>query len=213
MTSNLKRIIVIISVIFIVAFFLLIASTFFLKESSKEVLNQINHQREEQRQQQQAEDAEEEYLTKKENIKSFLEKFVVIYNSYTWGSFSNIESQYSSMSEEMKNKEKEKVERIKKEIENKPQEYFSTKASLIDSEFLLYNENRVEIIMNLNIKSFGGAIVQRETIILVDAGGNHYMGNFEDLMISSNNKKIKINCSIIDNKCVVDKIENINNNL
>lgn len=207
MTSSLKRIILIISAIFVVIFFLLIASTF-LKKSDKETLNQVDHQEE-----QRVEDAEEKEIIEKENIKSFLEKFVVIYNSYTWGNFSNIESQYNSMSEEMKNKEKKKVERIKKEIENKPQEYFSTKASLIDSEFLLYNENKVEIIINLNIKSFSGAIVQRETIILVDARGNHYMGNFEDLIINSNNKKIKINCDIIDNKCVVDKIENISDNL
>lgn len=204
MTSNLKRIILIISAIFVVIFFLLIASTF-LKKSDKETLNQVDHQEE-----QQVEDAEEEEIIEKENIKSLLEKFVVIYNSYTWGSFSNIESQYDSMSKKMKDEEEGKVEQIKKEIENKPQEYFSTRASLIDSEFLLYSENKVEIIINLNIKSFSGAIVQRETTILVDAEGNHYVGDLNDLIIDSNNKKIKVSCIRVGNECKVDKIENVN---
>ena len=210
MSSNLKKIIIIAAVIFSILLSFLTGIVFFLKKENKDIPSQNNEQEEQRsKNSEKTELTKKEELTEKEKTKIFAENFAMIYYSYTWGNFSNIESQYHSMAEEMKNKEKNRVERMKKEIEDQPRKYFSAKARLTDSTFLLYNGNRAEMIINLNIDNFAGAIIQRETIIWVDEKGDPYIGDVNNLITSSKNKKIKIDFIKINDEWKISGIENI----
>ena len=189
MSGNLKKIIIAVVVIISILLSFLVGIVFFLKEKNEGIPNQNNKQ-EEQRSKdpEKTELTGKEELTEKEKAKIFAENFAVFYHTYNWGDFSNIESLYDSMTDGMKNKEKNRVERMKKETEAQPRKYFSAKAKLIDSSFLLYNENRAEVIADINIDDFAGAIIQRETILWVDEKGDPYLGEIDDLVISSKNK-------------------------
>ena len=204
MSSIVKKILLIVSVVFVFLFLLLIVSPLFLKKNDKDITVQDNNSQEIQR----LANLEKEGEMEKEEIANSLENFVIFYNSYTWGSFSNIESQYNSMSEEMKSNEQQRVEQMKKNIENQSQQYVSARASLIDSEFLLYDENEVEMIVSINIENYDGAVVQGEIVMIwVDSEGNPYDKNSKSLVTSSNNKRIKICCTRVDGNCMVNKME------
>jgi len=205
MSSIVKKILLLVSVVFVFLFLLLIVSPLFLKKNDKEIIVQDNNSQEIK----QLANLKKEDLMEKEKIVNMLENFLIVYNSYTWGSFSNIESQYNSMSEEMKSNEQQRVEQMKKDIENQPQQYVSARASLIDSKFLLYDENGLEMIVNLNIESYAGAIVQRENMIIwVDSKGVPFDEDKKPFVISSNNKRIKISCIQVDGNWKINKMEN-----
>ena len=204
MSSNLKKIFLLIVAVLIILFLLLIVAPLFLKKDNQDVTVQDNNSQETKR----LANLEKEEEMEKEKIVNSLENFVIFYNSYTWGSFSNIESQYNSMSEEMKSNEQQRVEQMKKNIENQSQQYASARASLIDSKFLLYNENEVEMVINFNVESYSGAVVHTGRIsIWVDAEGVPFVEGSKSLVVSSNDKRIKISCIRADGKCKVNKIE------
>ena len=209
MTDNFKKIIIVSTVIFVTLFFLGTGIVFFPKEKDEDIPSQNNKQEEEQQQQQQLKNSIKTELTEKEKIKMLAENFVVIYYSYTWGEFSNIETQYDYMSEKMKNEEKNKVEQIKQETKNQPRKYFSARAKLISSAVLSYGENEAEIAVDLNVTNFAGAIIQREIMVWVDEKGDPYVRDVNNLITSSENKKIKINFIKDNDKLKVDKIEDI----
>jgi hypothetical protein len=211
MASNFKKIIIIIAVIFIILLFFGAGIGFFLKERDEDISDQNNKQEEQQRPEnsKKTELIKKEELTKEERLRIFSENFAVIYYSYTWGNFSNIETQYDYMSEKMKNEEKNRVEQMKQKIESQPRKYSSARAKLINSEVLLYGENEAEIIVNLNITNFAGAIIQKKTMTWVDEKGDPYIGDINNLIISSKNKKIKINFIKVNDKWKVDEIEDV----
>ena len=155
----------------------------------------------------QAEEPDKKYeLTEEEKVKIFAENFVTTYYSYTWGNFSNVESQYYYMTDEMKSREKEKVEKMKKEIESQPRKYFTARAKLLNSEFTSYEETIAGINISLKINNFAGAIVQRDTMVWVDENGDYYEGNTDDLIIDSIEKNIQINLIKIGEEWKVDWI-------
>ena len=144
-------------------------------------------------------------LTEEEKAKIFAENFTATYYSYTWGNFSNVESQYYYMTEEMKNREKEKVEKMKKEIESQPRRYFTARARLLNSEFASYEKTKASLNINLSIDNFAGAIVQRDTMVWVDENGDYYEGDIDDLIINSVEKNVEVNLVKIGEEWKVDK--------
>ncbi len=157
---------------------------------------------------QQAEEPDEKYeLTEKEKVKIFAENFVTTYYSYTWGNFSNVESQYYYMTKEMKSREENKMEQMKREIEGQPQRYFTARARLLDSEIISYEETRTSVNINLSVDNFAGAIVQRDTMTWVDKNGDYYEGNTDDLIIDTLNKNVQINLIKIGEEWKVGWIE------
>ena len=159
---------------------------------------------------------EKHKLTEEEKAKIFAENFVVTYYSYTWGNFSNVESQYYYMTEEMKSREKIKVEKMKREIEGQPQRYFTARARLLGSEITEFVRNeKISLNISLEIKEFNGAYVMDDDVIeikplttaLIDGNKKIYSGNIEDLIINASKKNIKINLIKIGNKWKVDMIE------
>ena len=210
MPSSFKKFIIVVIAIFVILLFLGAGLVFFLKERDENVSDQSNKQEEQQsKNSEKTELIKKEELTEKEKLKIFAENFVVIYCSYTWGNFSNIEMQYDYMSEKMGNKEKDKVEQLKQKTENQPREYFSARAKLIDSAFLSYDENRAEMTVDLNITNFAGAIIERKTMIWVNEKGDYYTGDVNDLIINLENKKIKINFIKVNDKWKVDEIKDV----
>lgn len=156
---------------------------------------------------QQVENPDKKYeLTEEEKLKIFAENFAATYYSYTWGNFSNVESQYYYMTEEMKNREKSKVEKMKKEIEDQPQKYFTARAKLLNSEFASYEEAKASVSINLNVDNFAGAIVQRDTMVWVDGNGDYYEGDIEDLIVDTVDKSVQINLIKISGEWKVDWI-------
>ena len=133
---------------------------------------------------------EKRELTEKERISA--ENFVTTYYSYTWGNFSNVELQYYYMTEEMKNREKVKVEKMKREIEGQPQRYFTARAELLNSEFVLFTNTEADLNIKLNVNNLSGAIVQRDTMVWVDKNGDYYEGNPDKLIVNSVEKNIEI---------------------
>ncbi len=210
MPSSFKKFIIIVIAIFVILLFLGAGLVFFLKERDENVSDQSNKQEEQQsKNSEKTELIKKEELTEKEKLKIFAENFVVIYYSYTWGNFSNIEMQYDYMSEKMKNEEKNKVEQLKQKTKNQPRKYFSARAKLIDAAFLSYDENRAEMTVDLNITNFAGAIIERKTMIWVNEKGDYYTGDVKDLIINLENKKIKINFIKVNDKWKVDEIKDV----
>ncbi|MCK5476001.1 MAG: hypothetical protein KAI71_05480 [Candidatus Pacebacteria bacterium] len=201
MSSKLKKIIIIIVAIIIVALFFLISVTFFLKEEKQDVISQNNQQEEKP--------SEDAIIgpTAEEKVKTFAENFTKTHYSYAWGSFSNIESQYYYMTDGMKDREENKVEKMKKGIENQPQKYFTVIAKLTSSDLILYNETKASFKIDLNISSFAVAMIERDTMIWVDENGDHYEGNINDLIVDTVDKNIKIDLVKIDDQWKVDRIE------
>lgn len=204
MTSGFKKIIIIISVIFVALLFLLVGIIFFPKERSKNIINQYNQQ--EKRQSNDSDNKPEE-LTEEERIRKIAETFASIYYSYFWSNFSNIESQYYCMTDEMKNREENRVIEMKKEIENQPQKYFTARAKLIDSNFIYYERERAAMNINLSIDNFAGAIARRDTMVWVDEKGDRYTGDIKDLIMNTADKNIEINLIKIGNKWKIDEIK------
>ena len=201
MSSKLKKIIIIIVAIIIVALFFLISVTFFLKEEKPDAISHNDQQQDEEL------DKEEKRPIEEEKAKVFSESFTKTYYSYTWGSFSNIESQYYYMTDEMKDREENKAEKIKKGIENQPQRYFTVIAKLTSSDLISYNETKASFKIDLNIDSFAGAMVQRDTMIWVDENGDHYKGDINDLIVNTVDKSIEIYLVKIDDQWKVNRIE------
>lgn len=165
---------------------------------------------------QQVENPDKKYeLTEKEKVKIFAENFTATYYSYTWGNFSNVESQYYYMTEEMKNREENKVRRIKREVEEQPRKYFTVRAEVDKSEFIEFVENiKVSMNISLKIKEINGAFVidtevpeiKPHTTALVDGNKNVYEGDIEDLIIDTVDKSVQINLIKIGGEWKVDWI-------
>jgi len=201
--NNFKKMATIYTAIFLAVIFL-IGLIFFRKDDGdiKENNPEINKQ-------QIVEDVENKKITEEQKTKSFAENFTTTYHSYTWGNFSNIESQYYYMTDEMKNREINKMEKIKKDLENQSQKYFTVRARLADSNFVSYKEAEAVLEINLNINNYAGAIVQRDTMVWVDEEGNYYEGDLNNLIINTSEKKVKIELVKIDSEWKIDKIKEI----
>ena len=164
--------------------FMLVGLLFFRKGDDKTLSPNpvpVNNQPDEKRE-----------LTEEEKVKIFAENFTATYYSYTWGNFSNVELQYYYMTEEMKNREKVKVEKMKREIEGQPQRYFTARAELLNSEFVLFTNTEADLNIKLNVNNLSGAIVQRDTMVWVDKNGDYYEGNPDKLIVNSVEKNIEI---------------------
>ncbi|MCK5123219.1 MAG: hypothetical protein KAQ87_03675 [Candidatus Pacebacteria bacterium] len=201
--SNLTKKTTIYAAVFLVVIFL-IGMVFFRKDDNNIKENNLKID-----EQQLIEDARNKEIAEKEKTKLFAENFTVTYYSYTWGNFSNIESQYYYMTAEMENKKKNKVWQIKENIKNQPQKYFTARAKLIDSNFISYEETKATLEINLNVDNYAGAIAQRDTMVWVDERGNYYEGNLSNLVISAIEKKIKIKLVKIGDEWKVGEIEEI----
>ncbi|MEA2097811.1 MAG: hypothetical protein U9P70_01920 [Patescibacteria group bacterium] len=196
-------------VAFVVMLVLLAGFVFFKKDEKAQELSESEIKRQqliEDVKRQKEHDERDMELTIEKKIINFAENFTTMYYSYTWGSFSNIESQYYYMTNEMKNREEDKVEKMRKEIENQPQRYFSTRAKLIDSTHISYNEEKASLEINLSINKFAGAIVERDTLVWVDENGNYYEEDETNLITDTINKSIEIDLVKIDDEWKVDQI-------
>jgi len=201
--SNFIKKATIYTAIFFVVIFL-IGMVFFRKDD-----NDIKENNIELDNQQLINDTKNEEITEEEKAKSFAENFTTIYYSYTWGNFSNIESQYYYMTDEMKKKEEGKVEKMREETKNQPQKYFTARAKLVDSDFIIYEKIKAILNINLNIDNYAGAIVQRDTMVWVDENGDYYGGDLNDLVINTIEKKIDINLVKINDEWKVDEIAEV----
>ena len=196
-------------VAFITLLILLAGFVFFRKDENEPELSQSELER-----QQLIESVKEQRKNKelpkedkeKNKIKAMAGNFASIYYSYSWGNFSNIKSQYGYMTDEMKNREKNKVEQMKKEIENQPQKYFTARAKLTDSTFISYSETKASLKINLSIDNFAGAIVQRDTMVWVDERGDYYEGDAKNLIVNTVDKNVEIILIKIDDEWKVDEI-------
>ncbi len=204
MTSGFKKIIIIGSVIFVVLFSLIASFVFFPKERNRNILNQDNQQEEYRPSDS---DNKPEELTEEERVKTIAETFAGIYYSYALGNFSNIESQYYYMTDEMKNREENRVTEMKKEMENQSQKYFTVRARLIDSGFIYCEKERAAMNINLSVDNFAGAIVQRDTMVWVDEKGDRYTGDIKDLIINTGIKKIKMELIKSNKEWKINNIE------
>jgi len=198
--NSMKKATIYATIFFAVIF--LIGMVFFKKDD-----NDIKENNSELNNQQLINDTNNKEITEEEKLKSFAENFTVTYHSYTWGNFSNIESQYYYMTDEMGEEEKDKVEKMKEEIRNQPQKYFTARAKLMDSDFISYEEAKAILEINLNVDNYAGAIVQRDTMVWVDEKGDYYEGNLSDLIINAVEKKIKIELVKISNEWKINEIE------
>ena len=160
-----------------------------------------------------------EEIGERKELKTVAEKFAVSYYSYTWGDFSNIESQYYLMTSEMVEREKNRVEKMKKEIEGKPKKYFTVQARVVDYDFFEYEEGKkASLIVNLLIKEIDGAYVQDievpetklRTSGIVDGRGRLYSGSIEDLVSRTRNESVKVVFvkDMDDNKWRVSDLKN-----
>ena len=199
--NNLTKKIIVYATIFLVIIFL-IGMVFFRKDD-----NDVEKNNPEINKQQLVEDIKKEEITEEEKVRMFAENFATTYYSYTWGNFSNIESQYYYMTDEMKEREESKAERIKEEIKNQSQKYFTARAELIDSNFIIYEETKATLEINLNVNNYAGAIVQRDTMIWVNENGDYYEGDLNDLIVDTRDKKIEIKLLKIGDEWKVDEVE------
>ena len=201
-------------VAFIMLLTLLAGFVFFRKDKneSESPVKQLPNQQEEQKEEKNKE------LTEEDRLKTFAETFAGIFYSYTWGNFSNVESQYGYMTDEMKNRERNKVEQMKKGIEDQPRKYFMVRAEVINSEMIDYQENKKAVLnIKLKVKEIDGAFVidtevpeiRPNTSALVDGNKNVYTGDIKDLVVKTTDKNIKINLIKIDDKWKVDEIGEI----
>jgi len=157
---------------------------------------------------QQVEKPDEKHkLTEEEKAKIFAENFVTAYYSYAWGNFSNVESQYYYMTEEMKSREEIKVEQMRREIKDQPRKYFTARARLSDSKVISYEKTRASINIDLSIDNFAGATIQRDTIVWVDENGDYYERDPDDLIIDTLSKNVQINLIKIGDEWKVGRIE------
>ena len=196
--------------IFIILFIFLIGFIFFPKEKNEVELSQSEIERQqliESVKEQEKLNEEKKNLTEKEQVKMFAENFTKIYYSYVWGIFSNIESQYYYMTDEIKDREKNKVEKMKEAIKNQPQKYFTVRAKLTSSTFTFYDETKASFEIDLDIDNFAGAMVQRDTLVWVNKNGNYYEGDETKLITSTTAKNIEIDLIKIDDQWKVDRIE------
>ena len=204
MTSNSKKITFVIAVVFVIALIFLIGVVFFGKDNKDaEITDNQNNQQEEQNG---SNVDPKNVITEEQKTKTFAENFATTYYSYTWGNFSNIESQYYYMTYVMKDREINKIKQIKSATENQPQKYFTARAKVIDSNFIFYEETKATLEINLDIKNYAGSMVERDTIVWVDERGNYYEGNLNNLIISATEKKIKIELLKFDDEWKVDEI-------
>ena len=200
--NPIKKAIIYTAIFFVVIF--LIGMVFFRKDD-----NNIKENNLKLNDQQLIEKVRDEEITEEEKAKSFAENFAATYYSYAWGNFSNIESQYYYMTDEMKREEESRVGKMREEIKNQPQKYFTARATLVDSDFIVYEKIKAILNINLNIDNYAGAIVQRDTMIWVDEKGDYYEGDLSDLIINAIEKKIKIELVKIGDEWKVNEIKEI----
>jgi len=134
------------TIIVIFFLFLLLALYYFI--TSEKTLEIKNNRQDFQEQDASALRSE---IFKKNEARLAAENFAVAYYSYTWGDFSNIESQYSAMTEEMKNAEQKRVEEMKEKTETQPLKRITEMASLAENKFVLYEEEKAISEIKLNI--------------------------------------------------------------
>lgn len=204
MKSGVKKIIIVLVVIFASALFLWAGVAFFAKDNS--IPKTADDQQDGQQPGGLDEDSE---ITEEAKAKSFAESFVVTYYSYTWGNFSNIESQYYYMADRMKKEEEIKVEKIKEGTKNQPQKYFTARAELLDSNFVSYEETEAILEIDLIINNYAGAMAQKETLVWVDEKGDYYEGDLNDILVSAVEKKVRVEIIKISEDWKINKIEEI----
>ena len=192
-------------VAFITLLILLAGFVFFRKDENDVELSQSEIERQQLIESVKEQEKDKEFI-EKNRVKIFAENFTTIYYSYTWENFSNIESQYYYMTDKMKNGEKDKVEEMKKGIENQPQKYFTVRAKLIDSTFTSYGETKASLKINLSVDNFAGSIVQRDTMVWVDERGDYYGEDTKDLIVNIVNKNIEIILIKVGGEWKVDEI-------
>ena len=191
-----------IAIFFVILF--LIGMIFFRKDDDNVEENNLKLDN-----QQLVEDVKDEEITEKERVRVFAENFTTTYHSYTWGNFSNIESQYYYMTDDMRKREENKIEKMKSKIKNQARKYFTVRAKLIDSEFLYYEKTKASLKIYLSIDGYAGAIVERDTMVWVDEKGDYYGGDSSDLIISAVEKNIEINLVKIGDEWKIDEIEEV----
>ena len=203
-------------VAFIILLIWLAGFVFFRKDEYKP--EPKNNQQIEQQPVEDIKNTEEKEITEAERVETIAETFASIYYSYSWGNFSNVESQYGYMTNEMESREKNKVEQMKSEIENQPRKYFMVRAEVINSELIDYKENKKAIFnIKLKVKDIDGAFVtdaevpeiRPNTSALIDSNKNVYTGDIEYLVVKTTDKNIEIILIKIGEEWKVDKVGEI----
>lgn len=176
--SNLKQI----ALLLILAIFL-IGFTFFQKDKSEEFITESNEK-------------EQLAILEQKKAENMLSNFTVTYNSYSAGDFSNIESLYPLMTEQMAQTEKTKIERFRAKIAEQPKQYQTVTAEFRGLSTQEFEDEK--IIANIIIfkQTFSGAYIQnsdkKEHFILVDQNGQPYSGDMNMLLLSKDLKIFQI---------------------
>jgi len=145
-------------------------------------------------------------LTEEDRIKTIAETFTSIYYTYSWGNFFNIESLYDYMTDEMASREKDKVEKMKEEIENQPLIYFGVSSFPQNINIIYLDQNRAKIEIEIEQYKVEGASIYIEGILTrVDKFGNKLLVYPNNKRIA--NKKIIMELKKGNNKWKVDKID------
>jgi len=156
-------------------------------------------------------------VTEKERVKTIAETFVSGYYSYRQGDFSNIESRYYSMTDEMRKREEEKVNKMKEKIVGKPKEYKSVRTTVISSNFIEYDNVKAILKMEIKVDKINGAWVTSDevpeiypyTSALIDSNKKVHVGDIDDLITETINKTVQVALVKVDNKWKVDSIKTV----
>ena len=147
-------------------------------------------------------------VSQKDKIYNMAANFATAYYSYSWGSFSNAESQYYLMTEPLKIKEEIRISKLKQQSQSQPHRYFTVRATVTGFSFSSFENEKAKVNMILNIDNIAGEAVQRETMIWVDSEGKQIGDKkWEDLVISSDKKNITLDVIKLDKDWQISNIE------
>ncbi len=147
-------------------------------------------------------------IAENEKLRRDGEIFAMMYNSFSWGDFSNIESLYPRMTVEMQISEKGKIEESKKKLEDQPKQYLTWRANLLGSKFISSDKEKATLAVYSEIDKFAGAIVQKDTFVWVDKDGKEYKGDEKDLIVFRENKETLIDFVKIGNEWKMTSLKN-----
>ncbi len=147
-------------------------------------------------------------LTEEDKLKRLAENFVSIYYSYSWGNFSNIESQYSYMSYEMEKKERIKVEQFKKETENQLLTYFGVSSIPQETSIYYIDQSRAEVKIEFEQYEIEGVSIYVDGVLTgVDKLGN--ASSFYPVYRKIYNKNVLIELLRENDEWKVNKLDNL----
>jgi hypothetical protein len=130
-----------------------------------------------------------------------INEFVVAYNSYVYGDFSNIENLYPSMTDKMSQSEETKIKSLKSSVTQG--QNITVESKLKDSQIESYDPNsgKMTLIATIEKSTYGGAYIHNQDYdssgsgdenILIDRNGKEYGGPIDELLEKTETQVFRI---------------------